>query len=102
MTPSPIKRHNPTFVRSPIWIFLRKIAGSAARMRSDMTERTVDICGQNTKLAQLLPEGQLTALRKDDGFDLVTGQTHSVDAHIPIRSERSADSEEQKDAHGGE
>ena len=43
-----------------------------------------------------------TALRKDDGFDLMLRQTDSIDPHIPICSERSADAEEQEDAHGGE
>ena len=45
MTPMPIKRHNPTLVRLPIWRFRRKIAGRAASMRSEMTERTVGCCG---------------------------------------------------------
>ena len=67
-----------------------------------MTERTVDICGQNIKLASLLLDDRLTALRKDDGFNLMIRQTHSIDAHIPVCSERSADSEEQEDAHCGE
>ncbi len=31
-----------------------------------MTERAVDLCGQITKLASLLLEDRLTALRKDD------------------------------------
>ena len=29
-------------------------------------------------------------------------QTDSIDTHIPVCSERSADAEEQEDAHGGE
>ncbi len=78
------------------------MAGSAASMRSEMTERAVDVRGQITKLASLLLEDRLTALRKDDRFDLVIGQTNSIHAHLPVRFERSADSEEQEDAHCGE
>ena len=29
-------------------------------------------------------------------------QTHSVDAHVPVRFERSTDTDEQEDAHCGE
>ena len=43
-----------------------------------------------------------TALRKDDGFHLMLRQTHSIDPHIPVCSEGSADAEEQEDADGGE
>ena len=39
-TPNPINRHNPILVRSPIWRFRRNMTGSAARTRSEMTERT--------------------------------------------------------------
>lgn len=71
-------------------------------MRSDIIERTVDVCDQNVMLALLLFEIRLTALCKDDGFDLMIRQTRSIDADIPVRSERSADSEEQEDAHCSE
>lgn len=101
MTPSPIRRHNPTLDRNPIWTFRRKIAGSAASTRSEMTERTVDIRSQYLDLPRSLLDDRLTALRKGDGFDLMIRQTHSIDAHIPVRSERSADSKEQEDAHCG-
>ena len=39
-TPNPIKRHKPILVRKPIWRLRRKMTGSAARTRSEMTERT--------------------------------------------------------------
>ena len=67
-----------------------------------MTERTVDFCGQGIKLARVSVSGRLTALGEDDGFDLMVRQTYSIDAHVPVRSERSADPEEQEDAHCGE
>ena len=54
-------------------------------------------------LHSLLLEGSKpTALRKDDGFHLMLRQAHSIDPHIPIRFEGSADAEEQENAHGGE
>ena len=58
--------------------------------------------GQYATFACYMHKGRLTALRNDDGFDLMIRQTHSVDAHVPVRSERSAHSEEQEDTHGGE
>ena len=58
--------------------------------------------GQYAKFACYMRGGRLTALRNDDGFDLMIRQTHSVDAHVPVCSERSAHSEEQEDTHGGE
>ena len=56
----------------------------------------------NPCTVSLLEGPKPTALRKDNGFDLMLRQTHSVDPHIPICSERSADAEEQEDAHGAE
>ena len=66
-----------------------------------MTERTVAFMVSTPRL-RVMHKGRLTALRNDDGFDLMIRQTHSVDAHVPVRSERSAHSEEQEDTHGGE
>ena len=100
--PNPIKRHNPILVRKPIWRFRRKMTGRAARTRSEMIERTGNVCGQQPVHGSLLEGSKPTALRKDDEFDLMLRQTHSIDTHIPICSERSADAEEQEDAHGGE
>ena len=63
----------------------------------------MDVYDQKSKhSASILFEGPLTALRKDDGFDLMLRQTHSVDAHVPVGSQRSTDPEEQEDADGGE
>ena len=60
------------------------------------------IVSKSSDLARISLQAQLTALRQDNGFHLMLRQTHSIHAHIPVGSQRSANPEEQEDEDGGE